>query len=272
MSDGYPSDWDTRRKKVYKRDEYTCQNCGKSGTNDNSTVLHAHHVVPKSHGGGHQLSNLQTLCEDCHQGIHGIIPNVDDSSGLSDRLKKHVLLEKAVLFKGRRAETAVKSRIDSASIDDTLMEKLNSPTNPFNLCPLCEQDELVRYDRDGNLEYDDMNGLNTVGCQDCYAEFTFSKNGWVLYHAPREWKYLEGYQLSSNQWNELDELRPEVLARYQAESEDIGMRAGKHLMMILIGSFILAPIFILVTGFAAGAFLLTVTMFSGFAIWHRRYI
>jgi 5-methylcytosine-specific restriction endonuclease McrA len=268
MSDGYPSDWDTRRKKVYKRDEYTCQNCGKSSTKNNSTVLHAHHVIPKSRGGGHQLSNLQTLCESCHQDVHGKIRSVTDDSAITQFLNQL----QDVLSGGRRTETAARSRINPVSPSKTLIEKLNSPSNPFNLCPLCEQDKLVRYDRDGSSEYDNLKGVNTVGCQNCYADFTSVTNGWELYHAPREWKYLEGYQLSSNQWNELDELRPEVLARYQAESEDIGMRAGKHLMMILIGSFILAPIFILITGFAAGAFLLTVTMFSGFAIWHRRYI
>lgn len=70
MSDGYPSDWDTRRKRVYERDNYTCQNCGRDTQSISDTSLHAHHIVPKSKGGSHRISNLVALCEDCHNAIH----------------------------------------------------------------------------------------------------------------------------------------------------------------------------------------------------------
>jgi hypothetical protein len=71
MANGYPSDWDSRRKKVYQRDEYTCQNCGIQGGPRGDAELHAHHIVPKSKGGTHNTSNLKTLCRDCHNAIHG---------------------------------------------------------------------------------------------------------------------------------------------------------------------------------------------------------
>lgn len=71
MAEEYPSDWDRRRKKVYRRDNYECQNCGSKGGAYGNTELHAHHIVPKSKGGTHQLTNLQTLCHDCHRRVHG---------------------------------------------------------------------------------------------------------------------------------------------------------------------------------------------------------
>jgi len=71
MSQQYPSDWDTRRKEVYERDNYTCQNCGARGGPHGDAELHAHHVVPKSKGGTHRKSNLKTVCKDCHNAIHG---------------------------------------------------------------------------------------------------------------------------------------------------------------------------------------------------------
>lgn len=64
-SSSYPPDWDSRRRQVYKRDNYRCQNCGVSGE------VHAHHVVPISAGGSHETSNLLTLCADCHRATHG---------------------------------------------------------------------------------------------------------------------------------------------------------------------------------------------------------
>ena len=70
MSTGYPSDWDSRRRKVYKRDDYTCQNCGVQGGPYGNIELHAHHVVPKSRGGTHEVSNLISLCIECHNAVH----------------------------------------------------------------------------------------------------------------------------------------------------------------------------------------------------------
>lgn len=70
MTREYPPDWNTRRKKVYRRDGYTCQNCGAKGGPHGNTELHAHHIVPKSQGGTHKLENLQTLCARCHDAAH----------------------------------------------------------------------------------------------------------------------------------------------------------------------------------------------------------
>jgi hypothetical protein len=81
MSEGYPSDWGSRRKEVYRRDDYTCQNCGVLGGPHGDAELHAHHIVPKSKGGTHNTSNLKTLCKDCHDAIHGssVAPTADAS-------------------------------------------------------------------------------------------------------------------------------------------------------------------------------------------------
>lgn len=83
MSRGYPTDWDSRRKQVYKRDDYTCQNCGVSSHQAESITLHAHHIVPKSKGGSHSLSNLISLCEDCHSRIH---PHMNSSPARSQQI------------------------------------------------------------------------------------------------------------------------------------------------------------------------------------------
>lgn len=66
----YPDDWDQRRRNVYRRDDYTCQNCGIRGGKHGNAELHAHHVVPKSKGGVHDDSNLVTLCDGCHDAVH----------------------------------------------------------------------------------------------------------------------------------------------------------------------------------------------------------
>jgi hypothetical protein len=69
----YPPDWDARRKAVYRRDDWTCTQCGrKSGPHAGrrGVRLHAHHVTPLDANGSNRLSNLQTLCESCHNQTH----------------------------------------------------------------------------------------------------------------------------------------------------------------------------------------------------------
>lgn len=67
----YPGDWNSRRKDVYKRDDYSCQNCGRTGGQRGNAELHAHHIVPKAKGGTHSKSNLVAVCKQCHNAIHG---------------------------------------------------------------------------------------------------------------------------------------------------------------------------------------------------------
>jgi len=54
-----------RARECYIRDGWKCRHC------QNRSGLHPHHVIFKSHGGKDELSNLLTLCHQCHiQGIH----------------------------------------------------------------------------------------------------------------------------------------------------------------------------------------------------------
>ncbi|MFC4990326.1 HNH endonuclease [Saliphagus infecundisoli] len=68
-----PPDWEARRKAVYRRDDWTCQNCGRQSgpyAGDDGERLHAHHIQARADGGSNRLSNLETLCEPCHQNNH----------------------------------------------------------------------------------------------------------------------------------------------------------------------------------------------------------
>jgi len=68
--DKYPSDWNQRRKTLFKQYEWKCQHCGAVIPAESDCELHAHHVQPISEGGGHELENLIPLCRRCHQEIH----------------------------------------------------------------------------------------------------------------------------------------------------------------------------------------------------------
>ncbi len=53
--------WKKLRKEVYKRDDYTCQICGKRG----GRIL-AHHRIPYRISQDDRMGNLITTCPHCH--------------------------------------------------------------------------------------------------------------------------------------------------------------------------------------------------------------
>ena len=52
------------RHEVFKRDNYTCVECG--ARKEDGATLHIDHKIPVSKGGTDELDNLQTLCSDCN--------------------------------------------------------------------------------------------------------------------------------------------------------------------------------------------------------------
>ncbi len=56
--------WKELSDKCKVRDNYTCKFCG------SKVNLQAHHIVSKANGGRDVLSNLITVCKDCHAKKH----------------------------------------------------------------------------------------------------------------------------------------------------------------------------------------------------------
>ncbi len=54
------------RFEVMQRDGFSCRLCGRGQVE--GVKLQLDHRIPISRGGTNDLSNLQTLCEDCNQG------------------------------------------------------------------------------------------------------------------------------------------------------------------------------------------------------------
>jgi len=53
------------RFEIFKRDEFTCQYCGRRPPN---VTLEVDHVIPRAEGGGDNQANLVTSCFDCNRG------------------------------------------------------------------------------------------------------------------------------------------------------------------------------------------------------------
>jgi hypothetical protein len=77
------------------RDGYQCQHCGKD-----SVRLEAHHLIFRAHGGKDTLTNLVTLCEQCHHQLHEgkITLKVTGVSGYLDQIAQRSMQGKTHLY------------------------------------------------------------------------------------------------------------------------------------------------------------------------------
>lgn len=57
---GLPDNWETIKQRVVWRDFEQCQMC------ECGYDLSVHHIKPRDEGGGHDMPNLITLCNHCH--------------------------------------------------------------------------------------------------------------------------------------------------------------------------------------------------------------
>lgn len=61
---GYGRAWELLRAQVLKRDNYLCQACLRK--NRVRAGNECHHLKPKAKSGEEVMTNLETLCSDCH--------------------------------------------------------------------------------------------------------------------------------------------------------------------------------------------------------------
>ena len=57
--------WDVLRRAVLRRDNWRCVGCGQR------RPLDIHHILPLAQGGSNRLTNMVSLCRECHQQVHG---------------------------------------------------------------------------------------------------------------------------------------------------------------------------------------------------------
>jgi len=67
------------RAEVFSRDGYAWVKCGRA--KQHGVVLEVHHKNPVSLGGGDELENLETTCEECNRGMSNNYPKKQLDSG-----------------------------------------------------------------------------------------------------------------------------------------------------------------------------------------------
>jgi 5-methylcytosine-specific restriction endonuclease McrA len=82
------------RKKILKRDDYTCQSCLRSFSEVKNGTLHAHHIIPFAENKRKALkvSNGITLCKNCHEELHSCLNSEEFEE------KEKTLQKKAIKF------------------------------------------------------------------------------------------------------------------------------------------------------------------------------
>jgi len=76
------------------RDNFKCTQCGKFGVR-----LEAHHIIWRRHGGKDTITNLATLCEECHNKVHARVITISGgTNGFRDRTAQRTMQGKTYLY------------------------------------------------------------------------------------------------------------------------------------------------------------------------------
>ena len=69
---------------ILRRDEFTCQYCGRTPTD--GAKLHIDHIQPESKGGDLSMDNLVTSCFECNEGKRDIVLTTREQIKLKERV------------------------------------------------------------------------------------------------------------------------------------------------------------------------------------------
>lgn len=150
-------DWFEIRERVLDRDGRTCRNCGSTAN------LVVHHVVPIEASGTNRLTNLTTLCRECHRHAHN--ERIRDSSSggtgdssryllTTDELRQVIQsathpLDRAVITTLAKTGIGV-GELCNLSLDDLQLPDSHSFENPDDV-PV--RSSLLRIRYGGDLPY-----------------------------------------------------------------------------------------------------------------------
>lgn len=96
----------SKRFEVFKRDNFTCQYCGRKPP---SVILECDHLKPRASGGDDEMINLVTSCFDCNRGKRDT--ELDDTTAVdlqnneAERLMQQVALNELLTKLRRKKES-----------------------------------------------------------------------------------------------------------------------------------------------------------------------
>ena len=194
---GIPPDWEDRRQRLI--DEFNCcTQCGKFETR--STPLHVHHIIPVSKGGSHRLSNLEVLCEKCHQKKHHgrIFPYKDKP--FPSRIQKKIETFQNAIKKAKYLKFNYRlysGEKDKHIIKPISIKRSNETILLYGFCYLSNQKRKFSISKISNIAI--LNNLNSLSINRFPSDFideAISKRKFLYFHytkgtGGRSWRTIK---------------------------------------------------------------------------------
>ena len=103
------------RFEVFKRDNFTCQYCGRMAPD---IVLEVDHINPVKNGGDNNILNLITSCFDCNRGKGKRLLNQNDE------IKKQQEMLKEINKKREQLEMLIKWKQELRKLDEKMVDEI----------------------------------------------------------------------------------------------------------------------------------------------------
>lgn len=186
----YSKGWASLSKKTKERDHWECQRCGSRGGQKGDSILHAHHILPKSKGGEDRLDNLITVCHDCHEQIHGHpIPlpdaaNLDapgaNCEGATQQFQNSVQSEEIDMHTYQPADTQQESDVEEgyphSKYDREVPEAESAVQEDQSNETQLQQGQQIETSTDSTESYQGRTGLRQSNSQSENQDIESSKN------------------------------------------------------------------------------------------------
>ena len=146
--------WQEQRQKVFRRDGYKCVCCGEVKN------LEAHHITYKQLG-AESISDLVTLCDECHEGLHNGL-SFDDMKE-KRRLQKHPDEHEDTFTLEELKLLAYASEIDYGALG--LRNRINTKIFHNSLARSAAEDILFHIERNRRLIVPIIEDMRNMYCQ-----------------------------------------------------------------------------------------------------------
>jgi len=203
------------RYEVFKRDDFTCQYCGREAPD---VILEVDHIKPIVEGGSNDLTNLVTSCRDCNRGKGA--RELSDNSEVKKRKKQLDELNKRrkqleMMSEWRRELLELEEeKIDilcdywheltdkEYSFNENGEKTLRKALKDYSIAQIMEAMEIAKqeyfaYSDDGELQYESVEKATSKLIGICYVKKQKKENPHIA-----KLHYIKG--ILRNRFNYLD--------------------------------------------------------------------
>ncbi len=166
------------REKIKNRDNYTCQICGLSTSDEPHLLLEIDHIIPLSKGGITSENNLQTLCWKCNRSKSNKLVEINQKEECDIKESENRVTSKETIENFRKC---LETKLVQAGLKIELLESLELSDKTVNFSYNdCQIGRIKLGKRKSKMQIITSNSVEWIEDKN-FDEYIDNIDKWVLY-------------------------------------------------------------------------------------------